>query len=342
MRSKINKVVIALFSLLLTVSFSAEAGYKSSYNSSYRSSYKSSSSSRSYSTPSSSTSIKSSSSSYSSKPLSTGTKAATVGAGAAISAGAVSASEKSSGGLAGSKDAEATSKSASSGTVGAIAAKKSATGAELVDKKGKIVTSSNTTTKSTNSRGSDSIPGVTNKSSLSYAAPSQNLTKTIIERDRSNGFSWSHLAMLYWLTSSSNSHASSLSSSDKDWIQQQIKEQESSGESREAAISELKAAGVDTSTLKLADDNHHADKPSVSFSYDMPKAFTADHVWVFVVTASQDGKQQAPSCELQGATFMAKQDKLFVKWKAPATAGQKTEMKCKAFGGEEVRTLVSA
>lgn len=339
MRSKISNIVIALFSLFLAVSFSAEAGYKSSYKSSYRPSYKSSSSSRSYSTPPSSTSSKSSSSSSTSKPLSTGTKAAV--AGAVVSAGAVSASEKASGGLTSSKSAEATGKSASGATVSGVAAKKSATGAELVDKKGKIATSSNTTTKSMNNRGPDSIPGVTNKSSLSYTAPSQNLIKTIIERDRSNGFSWSHLAMLYWLTSSSNSHASSLSSSDKDWIQQQIKERESSGESREAAISELKSAGVDTSTLKVADDSHHPDQPSVSFSYDMPKAFTAGHVWVFVVNAEQDDKKQAPTCELDGAIFMTEKDKLYVKWKAPASAGQKTEMKCKAFGVEEVKTLVS-
>ncbi|EIZ1086002.1 hypothetical protein MPI44_004550 [Klebsiella oxytoca] len=340
MCSKISNVIIALFSLFLVVSFSAEAGYKSSYKSSYRSSYKSSSSSRSYSTPSTSASSKSSSSSSTSKPLSTGTKAAV--AGAAVSAGAVSASEKGSGGLTGSKGGEATGKSASGATVGGIAVKKSVTGAELVDKKGKIATSSNTTTKSANSRGSDSIPGVTKKTSLDYAAPSQNLIKTIIERDRSNGFSWSHLAMLYWLTSSSNNYASSLSSNDKDWIQQQIKEQESSGESREAAISELKAAGVDTSTLKVADNSHHTDKPSVSFSYDMPKSFTAGHVWVFVVNATQDDKKQAPSCELQGAIFMAEKDKLYVKWKAPETVGQKTEMKCKAFGVDEVKTLVSA
>ena len=52
--------------------------------------------------------------------------------------------------------------------------------------------------------------------------------------------------MLYWITSSSNSHASLPTSSDKEWIQQQIEEQESSGASREAAINELKAAGVDT------------------------------------------------------------------------------------------------
>lgn len=337
MRSKISNVVIALLSLLLAVSFSAEAGYKSSYKSSYRSSYKSSSSSHSYPTQSSATSSKSSSSSYSSKPLTTGSKAAAVGAGAAVSAGAVSASEKSSGGLASGKSEEATGKSASDATVGGVAAKKSVTGAELVNKKGTI-----STTRKSSENSSQSIPGTSGRDYglLRKTAP-DNVRTIIRERERS-GTNWTTLAMMYWMMSSSNSHASSLSSSDKDWIQQQIKQQESNGGSRDEAISELKAAGIDTSTLKVADDSHHADKPPVAFSYDMPKAFTADHVWVFVVTAEQNDKKQAPSCELQGATFVAKKDELFVKWKAPATAGQKTEMKCKAFGAEETKSLVSA
>lgn len=317
MRSKISNIVIALFSLFLAVSFSAEAGYKSSYKSSYRPSYKSSSSSRSYSTPPSSTSSKSSSSSSTSKPLSTGTKAAV--AGAVVSAGAISASEKASGGL-----------------TGGVAAKKSVTGAELVDKKGKISTANKSTVNT-----SQRIPGTSGRDygALRKSAP-DNVRTIIRERERS-GTDWTTLAMMYWMMSSSNSHASSLSSSDKDWIQRQIKEQESSGESREAAISELKSAGVDTSTLKVADDSHHPDQPTVSFSYDMPKAFTAGHVWVFVVNAEQDDKKQAPTCELDGAIFMTEKDKLYVKWKAPASAGQKTEMKCKAFGVEEVKTLVS-
>lgn len=335
MCSKISNVVIALFSLFLVVSFSAEAGYKSSYKSSYRSSYKSSSSSRSYSAPSTSVSSKSSSSSSTSKPLSSGTKAAM--AGAAVSAGTVSASEKGSGGLTGSKGGEATGKSAGGASVGGVAAKKSVTGAELVDKKGKISTTSKSSVNT-----SQRIPGTSGRgyAALSKSAP-DNVRTIIRERERS-GTDWTTLAMMYWMMSSSNSHASSLSSSDKDWIQRQIKEQESSGESREEALSELKAAGVDTSSLKVADDSHHADKPSVSFSYDMPKAFTAGHVWVFVVNATQDDKKQAPSCELQGAKFMEEKDKLYVKWKAPETVGQKTEMKCTAFGVKDVKTLVSA
>lgn len=211
------------------------------------------------------------------------------------------------------------------------------TGAELVDKKGKISTTSKSSVNT-----SQRIPGTSGRgyAALSKSAP-DNVRTIIRERERS-GTDWTTLAMMYWMMSSSNSHAASLSSSDKDWIQRQIKEQESSGESREEALSELKAAGVDTSSLKVADGSHHADKPSVSFSYDMPKAFTAGHVWVFVVNATQDDKKQAPSCELQGAKFTAEKDKLYVKWKAPETVGQKTEMKCTAFGVKEVKTLVSA
>ncbi|EOE2617068.1 hypothetical protein ACKDCF_005280, partial [Klebsiella pneumoniae] len=151
---------------------------------------------------------------------------------------------------------------------------------------------------------------------------------------------FSHLAMLYWITSSSNSHASSLTSSDKEWIQQQIEEQESSGASREAAINELKAAGVDTSSMTVADNSQHAS--TVSFSYDMPTELKAGKVWTFVVNATWNDKKQAPSCKLQGAKFIADKDKLYGMWKAPETVGQKTQMKCKAFGVEEIKTLVSS
>lgn len=95
--------------------------------------------------------------------------------------------------------------------------------------------------------------------------------------------------MLYWLTSSSNSHASSLTSSDKEWIQQQIEEQESSGASREAAINELKAAGVDTSSMTVADNSQHAS--TVSFSYDMPTELKAGKVLTFVVNATWNDKK---------------------------------------------------
>lgn len=306
-----SKTVIALFSLFLTVSFSVNAGYKSSYKSSYRSSYKSSSSSRSYSTPSSSSSSTSGKTSTStSKSLSTSAKAAAVSAGTAGSSGSAKSSGKP--------------------TSSSVMAKKSVSGAKLVDKKGKVSTASKSSSKS-----SQRIPGTTGRkyASLSKTAP-DNVRTIIRERERS-GTDWTTLALMYWMLSSSNSHASSLSSSDKDWIQQQIKEQESNGESHEQAIRELTDAGVDMTTVNVKG-------PSVSFSYDMPKAFTAGHVWMFVVTASQDSKEQAPSCELKGATFKTEKDKLFVKWKAPSVAGQKTEMKCQAFGVEEVKPLVSA
>ncbi|STT78767.1 Uncharacterised protein [Klebsiella pneumoniae] len=58
--------------------------------------------------------------------------------------------------------------------------------------------------------------------------------------------------------------------------------------------------------------------------------------------ASLKDKKQAPSCELQGAKFMAVKDKLYGMWKAPETVGQKTQMKCKAFDVEEIKTLVSS
>ncbi|HBT8380423.1 TPA: hypothetical protein MCL02_005495, partial [Klebsiella pneumoniae] len=80
---------------------------------------------------------------------------------------------------------------------------------------------------------------------------------------------------------------------------------------------------------------------TVSFSYDMPTELKAGKVWTFVVNATWNDKKQAPSCELQGAKFMADKDKLYGMWKAPETVGQKTQMKCKAFGVEEIKTLVS-
>lgn len=105
--------------------------------------------------------------------------------------------------------------------------------------------------------------------------------------------------MLYWITSSNNSHASSLTSSDKEWIQQQIEEQESSGASREAAINELKAAGVDTSSMTVADNSQHAS--TVSFSYDMPTELKAGKVWTFVVNATWNDKNRLrhASCKAQ-------------------------------------------
>lgn len=324
MRIKINKGVIALFSLFLATSLSAEAGYKSSHKSSYRSSYKSSySSPRSYSTLSSSSSI---GSSYSPnrKPLS---------AGDTSSANAGSTVGKNVSALASDKGPETSVKSGRDSVPSEFTPKKSMTGSNLVNKKGTIIAESKSSGKS-----SQRIPGTSRNdyTTLSNAAP-DNVRTIIRERERS-GTNWTTLAMMYWMMSSSNSHSSSLSSSDREWINTQIRNQENNGESRYSAIKELKDAGVDTSMLKTT----APDNPSVTFSYDMPKAFKADHVWMFSVTALHEDKKQAPSCELPDATFVTDKNELFIKWKAPATVGKKTEMKCKAFGMEEVKTLVSA
>lgn len=92
--------------------------------------------------------------------------------------------------------------------------------------------------------------------------------------------------------------------------------------------------------MTVADNSQHAS--TVSFSYDMPTELKAGQVWTFVVNATWNDKKQAPSCELQGAKFIADKDKLYGMWKAPETVGQKTQMKCKAFGVEEIKTLVSS
>lgn len=347
MYRKITKAMIALFSLfialfclLLAVSFSAEAGYKSGYKSSYRSSYKSSSSNRSHSTPSNnkpfaSTSIPPSKLSNGNS-LSTGPKIAVAGSGVAVVASSVSASEKPLGSHVGSSSSPSVKPNA--GSTGGITATKSVSGAELVNKKGKIAISDNSLSKSSSTHAPAPVPG---SSYARKATPSQNVVNMIADRDRRGGIGFTHLAMLYWLTSSSNSHASSLSTNDKEWIQQQIKEQESSGESREKAINELRSAGVDTSAMQIADGNHQVNQTPVVFYYDMPTTFTAGHVWMFVVSATQGENKQAPVCELKDATFITKNESLLVKWKSPPNAEGKTEMKCKAFGSEEIKSLVS-
>lgn len=350
MRCKISKTSISLICLML-VATSAEAGYKSS-RSSYKSSFRPSTITKSYTSSTrsqASRTVNDTPAPASTKPLTTSQKAMIAGSGAALTVGAVSASS-------GNKPSESTSgkvknqaggyavvssrsqtKGDNEGAAAGTTPKKSESGLELVAKKGTISTARPPSGKSSSLPSSQSIPGSSERgsSSVKFIPPSQNLVSNIIEKDKSNHFGFSHLAMLYWITSSNNSHASSLTSSDKEWIQQQIEEQESSGASRVAAINELKAAGVDTSSLT-------GEKSSVSFSYDMPKEFKAGQVWSFVVNATRDEKRQAPSCELQGAKFMAGKDKLYVKWKAPETVGQKTEMRCTAFGVEEVKTLVSS
>ncbi len=354
MRCKISKTSISLICLML-VATSAEAGYKSN-RSSYKSSFRPSTITKSYNSSTrsqASRTVNDTPAPASTKPLTTSQKAMIAGSGAALTVGAVSASsgnkpsESTSGKVenqAGGYDVVSSRSQAKGDNEGAAAGttpKKSVSGSELVAKKGTIPASSPTSEKSSSLPSSQSIPGSSERgsSSVKFIPPSQNLVSNIIEKDKSNHFGFSHLAMLYWITSSNNSHASSLTSSDKEWIQQQIEEQESSGASREAAINELKAAGVDTSSMTVADNSQHAS--TVSFSYDMLTELKAGKVWTFVVNATWNDKKQAPSCELQGAKFMADKDKLYGMWKAPETVGQKTQMKCKAFGVEEIKTLVS-
>ncbi|ELW9393679.1 hypothetical protein SIO57_005490 [Klebsiella pneumoniae] len=354
MRCKISKTSISLICLML-VATSAEAGYKSN-RSSYKSSFRPSTITKSYTSSTrsqASRTVNDTPAPASTKPLTTSQKAMIAGSGAALTVGAVSAST-------GNKPSESTSgkvknqaggyavvssrsqtKGDNEGAAAGTTPKKSVSGSELVATKGTISTARPPSGKSSSVPPSQSIPGSSEggSSSVKFIPPSQNLVSNIIEKDNSNHFGFSHLAMLYWLTSSSNSHASSLTSSDKEWIQQQIEEQEINGASRVAAINELKAAGVDTSSMTVADNSQHAS--TVSFSYDMPTELKAGQVWTFVVNATWNDKKQAPSCELQGAKFMADKDKLYGMWKAPETVGQKTQMKCKAFGVEEIKTLVS-
>lgn len=354
MRSKISKTSISLICLMLVAS-SAEAGYKSSsYRSSYKSSFRPSTITRSYNSSTrsqASRTVNDTPAPASTKPLTTSQKAMIAGSGAALTVGAVSASS-------GHKPSESTSgkvknqaggyavvssrsqtKGDNEGAAAGTTPKKSVSGSELVAKKGTIPASSPTSEKSSSIAPAQHIPGTSGRdySNLRQAAP-DNVRTVIRERERS-GADWTTLALMYWMMSSNNSHASSLTSSDKGWIQQQIEEQESSGASREAAINELKAAGVDTSSMTVVDNSQHAS--TVSFSYDMPTELKAGKVWTFVVNATWNDKKQAPSCELQGAKFMADKDKLYGMWKAPETVGQKTQMKCKAFGVEEIKTLVS-
>ncbi|ELY4881450.1 hypothetical protein P7V44_07115 [Providencia sp. CRE-3FA-0001] len=305
MYGKISKMVIGLFSLLLALSFSVEAGYKSSYKSSYRSSYKSSSS---YSKPSSSPSSSSSSKNNASSSNKTSAESTATGSGVKNEPSAASSP----------------------------VAKKSISGAKLVENKGKIGTKENPAAFSARDNSSQKFSGTSGRSAsyIGTKAPPEKVSSIIDERKRS-GTDWTTLAMMYWMLSSSNSHASSLSSSDKAWIQQQIHEQESVGESREVALNELKSAGVDISDVQASDS------PPVEFRYDMPKNLTAGVAWVFTVKATRSGETKAPECKLEGAEILTRGNTVFIKWKAPALAGESAELTCKAFGKEEVKTLVS-
>ena len=308
MYSKISKVVIGLFSLLLALSFSVEAGYKSSYKSSYRSSYKPSSS---YSKPSSS-----------------------------YSSSATSSSNKPSTGSATTGNSVKRESSVASSPVAPVA-KKSISGAKLVEQKGKIATKENPAAFSGRDNSSQKHSGTSGRSSSFFGAKAPpEKVRTIIDDRKRSGTDWTTLAMMYWMLSSSNSHASSLSSSDKAWIQQEIHEQESAGESRDVALNELKSAGVDISDVQ-ASDKPASDGPPVEFRYDIPKSLTAGVTWVFTVKATRNGDTEAPDCKLEGAEILKRGELVFIKWKAPPLSGESAELTCKAFGKEEVKKLVS-
>jgi hypothetical protein len=95
MRSKISKTSISLICLML-VATSAEAGYKSN-RSSYKSSFRPSTITKSYNTSTrsqASRTVNDTPAPASTKPLTTSHKAMIAGSGAALTVGAVSASQK--------------------------------------------------------------------------------------------------------------------------------------------------------------------------------------------------------------------------------------------------------
>ncbi|SEQ68007.1 hypothetical protein SAMN05216522_105148 [Rosenbergiella nectarea] len=80
--------------------------------------------------------------------------------------------------------------------------------------------------------GKQGIPGAEQYRSLSQQAPSQRLKNAINTRGNS-GVRLTQLAMLYWLLSSSNTHASELTDDDRAWVNKEIKEKEKNGEKLE-------------------------------------------------------------------------------------------------------------
>ena len=93
-------------------------------------------------------------------------------------------------------------------------------------------TPSSTAPTSSTTAGQKAIPGADQYRALSQQAPSQRLKNAINTRG-SGGARLTQLAMLYWLLSSSNSHASELTDSDRAWVQKEIKEKEKNGEKLE-------------------------------------------------------------------------------------------------------------
>lgn len=89
-----------------------------------------------------------------------------------------------------------------------------------------------TAQQSASSSGKQGIPGAEQYRSLSQQAPSQRLKNAINSRG-SSGVRLTQLAMLYWLLSSSNTHASELTDEDRAWVKKEIKEKEKNGEKLE-------------------------------------------------------------------------------------------------------------
>ena len=89
-----------------------------------------------------------------------------------------------------------------------------------------------TAQQTTAASGKKGIPGAEQYRSLSQQAPSQRLKNAINSRGNS-GVRLTQLAMLYWLLSSNNTHASELTEEDRDWVKKEIKEREKNGEKLE-------------------------------------------------------------------------------------------------------------
>lgn len=338
MRLSLGRLIVLLFAFLYAVSFTVQAGYKSSsYKSSYRSSYKpsySSSSKSSYSAPKPAPVISSA------KPLTSSPKPIYA---KPASTGPSSVNKESSN----PSDATKPTK-AQEGAVSASKAYRS--GATLASGKGTISTPNISTSKSAAIPPSQPIPGTSGAvgakprpshrtySDLEKSAPSENVRTVIRER---RGTDWTTLALMYWMLSSNNAHASSLSSDDKAWIKGQIQSEESYGQTRESAMQELRDSGVDTSTVAALDGKPGEDY-KVSFNWQMPKKLTAGVTWAILVSAESNGHKQAPECTLKDAQLeKISPEWMAVKWKAPDKPGEKSEIVCKAWGKQERRELVA-
>lgn len=300
----VKNVLIFFLSVLLFISFAADAGFSSgkssykSFSSSYRSSYKS------YSTPSRSSgafgSYSSSSASKSPAPATSPAKPS------APSTSSVSKQNS----VPGSKTIPRTSVSGSS----------------LVAKKGLIPAQNKATADSgSGQKSSTRIPaqGYADYSRLSKAAPSDNVRTLIKEKQ---GTDWTTLALMSWMLSSNNSHASSLSSDDRTWIKQQISYAENND-----------SAGTETGLDGGPDNDTKANKPE--FSLDIPEHMKAGKLWMFTVNAVRDGKTEVPVCKLANAEFKNMGNLLFVKWKSPDTPGTTSEISCEAFGAHYSQRL---